>query len=323
MSKLDAVVNILQKSGWRVSYGAENLSIGCPLARYSPIHRSSVDSRPSMGIKVEQSAVLVHCFTCGFRAGQLSYLYRRLESHDSSWGMALTACLQMESEYLIDGILSLQSEGFRRSKAQEASPLSEDLWNPYSRKFCRYLESRGVSYQTGVEWGVGHDQANGRALIPVRDVKGNLWGAVGRTYRNEKPKYLNYFGMSKGEHLLGSHMIGSAKSIVVVEGALDALRAYQAFKQQGLLDQYACVSVMGASVSKNQAKSLISCAHEVILAFDNDEAGQRGRSNADKDLSKLIMVRHANIGALNKKDFGECDDAEIIDLIENAELISL
>lgn len=320
LSKEDAVAQILSKSGWRVKRGQENMSIGCPLAPYSPLHRSSVDSRPSMGIKVEPGSVLVHCFTCGFKSGQLSFLYRALSHHDPNWQPALQAALEMESNYLIDGINELKSHGFNMSKPSNPKPLEEDVWKPYSRRFCKYLDKRGIDFETGAEWGVGHDKQKHRALIPVRDISGALWGAVGRTYRGEQPKYLNYFDMSKSEHLLGAHMIGDAKSIIIVEGALDAMRAYQALKRLDMLKDYACVSVMGASVSKSQAKRLVAWAHEVLIAFDNDQAGIKGRQSADKALSKLLMVRHIDISKVDKKDFGECSEAQIASLVKSAEL---
>lgn len=320
VSKEQAVTHILERSGWRVKKSADNLSIRCPLARFSPLHKSSVDSRPSMGIKVEDGAVLVNCFTCGFKSGQLSYLYRRLAYHDAYWEPALQACLSMESEYLIDGISHLGDLGYIKARPVEAVPVDEAAWGPYGNRFCRYFESRGITFETGASWGVGHDRDKGRALIPVRDFQGRLWGAVGRSYRDQRPKYLNYFDMSKGEHLLGAHMIGKAKSVVLVEGGLDAMRGYQALKVAGVSDDYACISVMGASVSAAQVKKIISFAHEVIIAFDNDEPGRRGRAQADKDLSRLIMVRHADLAALGKKDFGECEDSEIVTLIDSAEL---
>lgn len=320
MTKEEAVINILERSGWRIKRGGDNLSMGCPLARHSPLHRSAVDSRPSMGVKVEADSVLVNCFTCGFKAGQLSFLYRRLCHHDPNWAGALEACLQMESEYLIDGINYLGNVGYLKSMKSSIEPVDESKWEPYGRSFCRYFESRGITFDTGSAWGVGHDKGNSRVLVPVRDQRGVLWGAVGRTYKNERPKYMNYFDMAKGEHLLGAHMIGHAKSVVVVEGALDAMKAYQALKARGLGSDYACVSVMGSSVSQAQIKRLVACAHEVILALDNDEAGIRGRSKADEDLSKLLMVRHADLKSVGKNDFGECSEDEIVGMIQGAEL---
>lgn len=320
MTKEEAVISILERSGWRVKRSSDNLSMGCPLARHSPLHRSAVDSRPSMGIKVEADSVLVNCFTCGFKAGQLSFLYRRLCHHDSNWRGALEACLNMESEYLIDGVTYLGNVGYLKGPKPKLEPIDESMWEPYGRSFCRYFESRGITFDTGSAWGVGHDRAKSRVLIPVRDQRGSLWGAVGRTYKNERPKYMNYFDMSKGEHLLGAHMIGGAKSIVVVEGALDAMKAYQALKAKHLEDEYACVSVMGSSVSQSQIKRLVACAHEVILALDNDEAGARGRAKADEELSKLLMVRHADLKSIGKNDFGDCSDEEIVHLIQNSDL---
>lgn len=317
-----AVVSILERSGWRVKRSADNLSIGCPLAAYSPLHKSTVDSRPSMGIKVQEGAVLVHCFTCGFKAGQLSFLFKRLARHDVYWQPAVSACLEMENAYVSDGIEALSEQGYFHSavKKQEG-PLDEELWAPYGRVFNNYFAERGITFETGKAWGVGYDADRSRVLVPVRDQANRLWGAVGRTTKGEIPKYLNYFDMAKGKHLLGAHMIGRAKSIVVVEGALDAMLAYQAIREAELQDEYACVALMGASMSDDQVRRLVMCAHEVILAFDADEAGSRGQQAALGKLGRLIMTKVADFqGQVGKKDFGDCTSEEILKVIKNSQL---
>lgn len=321
MSKESAVISILERSGWRVKRSGQNLSIGCPLAPYSPLHRSAVDSRPSMGIKVDTESVLVNCFTCGFKAGQLSYLFKRLAYHHASWQPAVDACLEMESAYLEDGLTFLKTQGYMPQPKQVDAQVGETLWTPYARQLHPYWSTRGIADQTVMRWDCGWDQEKGRVLVPVRDHSYRLWGAVGRAVNEgARPKYLNYFDMSKGKHLLGAHVVGEAKSIVIVEGSFDAMRCEQALFNAGLKDDYGVLALMGASMSDDQIRRICSMAHEVILAFDGDEAGQRGQASAYQKINRLLMTRQVHFGALGVKDFGECEEAQIISIIEGADL---
>ena len=314
------VYGLLNKSGFNPRLGAENISIPCPLAPYSPLHKSNYDRKPSMGIKVIEGAVLVHCFTCGFKSRQLSHLYARLAYNDARWNAALTEAQDMEAHYVVLGISNLKNSGFVLPKPPTEKPLDEDLFEPYSGKFAPYLQRRGVTIDTGKRWGVGVDQVRCRALIPVRDIQGALWGGVGRSYVNEKPKYLNYWNMKKGQHLLGAHLIKRAATTVVVEGSIDALLCDQVIHDRGLSDEYNIVSILGSSVSKAQAKKLIACSLEVILALDADDAGKAGAVKSYKLLSKRIMTKTAHLSKVGRKDFGECTPEEVIQVITSANL---
>lgn len=319
MSKHADVMSILQRSNFRPRNGTENISIPCPLAPYTPLHRNSVDSRPSMGIKVTDTAVLVHCFTCGFKSGQLSYLYSRLAHYDQSWQPALEAVRHMESQYLSAGLSALQSIGYMRQAQAQDKPLDEDLFRPYANMFAPYLGRRGVSIETGKRWGVGVDLERKRAVIPVRDTRGLLWGAVGRSYVDEKPKYLNYWEMRKGKHLLGAHLVKRAASTLVVEGSIDALIADQALRDAGR-DDINVVSVLGATISQEQAQKIVAISTDVYLALDADQAGDRGTKRALDLLSKRVMTRVCLIGQTGAKDFGSCSPDEILSVIDNAVL---
>ncbi len=321
MSKQDTVFDILTKSNFRPKLGADNISIPCPLAPYTPLHKNNYDSRPSMGIRVTDTAVLVNCFTCGFKSGQLSYLYSRLAHHDNSWQPALQAVQDMESKYLGDGLNSLKNMGYYKQSVQEDKPLDESLFEPYSRKFAPYLQKRGITLETGKRWGVGVDQERKRAVIPVRDTQGQLWGAVGRSYNGAKPKYLNYWEMKKGAHLLGAQLITQAKTTVIVEGSLDAMLADQALRQAGYADDYNVVSILGASVSEVQAHKLVACSNAIVVALDADEAGQRGVARIKDLLGNRLLTRYAHISSVNKKDFGECSPSQIVEVILGASLI--
>lgn len=317
MSKRDKIVDLLTRCGFRPRGSGDNISVPCPLAPYSPMHKHNTDSRPSMGIRVEAGEVLINCFTCGFKARQISSLFYALHLKNKAWEGALTQARAIEAESLGEGLFALSQIGYTAPRAEEPQEVDEAQFSPYARVFHRYLETRSITLDTGRAWGVGFDDERERVLIPVRDTQHRLWGAVGRSIHAEaKPKYLNYFNMMKGAHLLGAHTIGTAKSLIIVEGGLDAMRAYQAIHSAGLQDELACVSIMGATLSDRQARAIMSIAYEVIIALDADDAGDRGADLALSKLSQRITTRKADMRTVGKKDFGDCQDSEILKVID-------
>ena len=319
MSKEQSILTLLSKYRIRGKTGAGNISIRCPLAPYSPLHKNNYDSRPSMGIKVNDDSVLVNCFTCQFKAGQLSYLFKRLAYFDSKWKVAVDDCLDLENAYLGEALGQLNYH--KVNQVDEIKPYVEDLFTPYSRKFSPYLFSRGITLETGKRFGVGFDEDAARVIFPVRDPMGRLWGAVGRTIKNEKPKYLNYWEMSKGQHLLGSHLVESGLCLIVVEGALDCMILDQFLYCNGLYGDFRAVSIMGASMTKDQADKIVAWSNQVIIALDNDEPGRIGTKKAIGLLSTRMQTKVGYINRVGKKDFGECSDQDILSVIDNATLV--
>lgn len=317
MTKEEKVEEILRISGFKMRRGESNIGIGCPLAPYSPLHSSNKDSRPSMGIKITDTSVLVNCFTCGFKARKLSFLYKRLAHHDSYWSPAVDACLQMESEEIMQGLSSMS---YLAKKKEELKPFDESLFTPFSGHIPRYLMKRGVSIDTAKRWGLGFDKERKRAVFPVRDYQGQLWGCVGRSINGAHPKYLNYWEMKKGKQVLGAHLIRTQKKIIVVEGVLDAVIAEQVLYKERRGD-YGIVSILGASMTKEQVELILKFSTEVILCFDNDQAGENGCSQSKSLLSPHVMTRVGSLRAVGKKDFGECSHTEVLDVIDNARLI--
>lgn len=299
--------------------GAGNIAIRCPLAPYSPLHKSNYDSRPSMGIKVNDDSVLVNCFTCQFKSGQLSYLFKRLAYSDSKWQKPLEECLDLENRYLGLALDNLSYQ--KKEQHQSVKPYDEALFTPYSRKFSPYLFSRGIELETGKRFGVGYDKERSRVVFPVRDPLKRLWGAVGRTSKGENPKYLNYWEMQKGQHLVGGHLIESGFCLIVVEGALDCMILDQCLYRNGYYNKYRAVAIMGANMSKEQADKIVSWSNSVIIALDNDQAGSRGTKRAIELLSSRIQTKVAYISKVGKKDFGECSDLEICSVIDNSMLM--
>lgn len=115
-----------------------------------------------------------------------------------------------------------------------------------------------------------------RLVLPITDVRGRDVAFAGRLLPWEEPegrklpKYMNTV-YPKTRHLFGLSMarreIALSGCAYVVEGYFDAVRAHQ----EGLRNTVACC---GTSFSKRQFALLARYASDIVLLFDNDEAGQ-------------------------------------------------
>lgn len=146
----------------------------------------------------------------------------------------------------------------------------------------RDLEEAGLAYidQDGNYQPAMFD----RILIPIRDERGNIVSFSGRAIHNEDPKYL--LGKTspvfqKGHHLYHYEVAKRAAyddAVYIVEGFFDVA----AGKKMGMEN---IVATMGTSLSSEQKKLLKRLNCELVLMWDNDEAG---KSATLKELPSLI-----------------------------------
>ena len=97
---------------------------------------------------------------------------------------------------------------------------------------------------------------------------------VGNKLRYLEEKSFSWEGVTEGLALFGAHLFepGSAKSITVTEGELDAMSA---FEMQG--SRYPSVSVRSAGQALKDCKDnfeYLNSFPSIVLAFDNDKAGR-------------------------------------------------
>jgi DNA primase catalytic core len=133
-------------------------------------------------------------------------------------------------------------------------------------------------------------------IIPYRNVYGKAIALVGRSLLNDKEreaagisKYKNTV-FKKSQHLFGLYEAKTAildsGFVYVVEGQFDVIKAFE----KGIKN---IVAVGNSNLSGYQVGLLCRYTQNIVLLFDNDEAGQIGSGRAIYKFSK-----HANI--LNK-----------------------
>jgi DNA primase len=142
------------------------------------------------------------------------------------------------------------------------------------------------------------DMFRGRLMFPLHDHRGQIIGFAGRLLDKEAKmaKYINtpetplYI---KGNTLYGLYQataaIKEAKSVILVEGELDVLSSVQAGVRH-------VVAVKGTALTPNQLSLIRRFAQTLILALDQDSAGQAAtRRSIELALEAGFTVRIATL----------------------------
>jgi DNA primase len=122
--------------------------------------------------------------------------------------------------------------------------------------------------------GTRYDRFRNRLMIPIRDSDGRIVGFGARTLEKEGiPKYLNspqtplfdksslLFGLDSGKR-----DIRDARQVVIVEGYMDVMQAWQAGFRN-------VVAQMGTALTEPQLRQLKKYTKQFVIALDADAAG--------------------------------------------------
>jgi len=133
------------------------------------------------------------------------------------------------------------------------------------------IERERVQAQGGERF---YDRFRDRIMFPIRDTRGRVIAFGGRVIDAGEPKYLNSpetVLFHKGRELYGLYETRRArstlKSLVVVEGYMDAVRLHQ----EGV--DYA-VATLGTATTPEHFRRIFRLVADVVFAFDGDRAGR-------------------------------------------------
>jgi DNA primase len=158
-----------------------------------------------------------------------------------------------------------------------------------------YLTQRGLTPATISAFGVGccaHGILRGWIAIPIHDAKGKVVAYAGRwpgTPPDDQSRYRLPRGFRKSLELFNQHRAAEENPsgpLVVVEGFFGCMRVWQAGHRR-------VVSLMGSMLSGAQEERIVHLAGgdgQVLLLFDEDGAGRKGRREAQERLSKRVEV---------------------------------
>lgn len=166
----------------------------------------------------------------------------------------------------------------------------------------RYIVERGLNSETVATFGIGFCPKGlmaCRIAIPIHNAAGALVAYAGR-YPGKPPegtaKYKFPKGFRKSLEVFNYHRAAAADSaapLIVVEGFFDCMNIWQAGYQR-------VVAIMGSSLSEPQLEQLVRLAGSdgrILLVFDEDDAGRKGRDDALNRLGRLAFVRVLSCGS--------------------------
>lgn len=134
-----------------------------------------------------------------------------------------------------------------------------------------------------------YDTFMNRIMIPITDKFGNPIAFGGRSLNPEDVKYINSAESEiylKSDNLFNYSWAKKYESIILVEGYMDVIKPYQ----HGIKN---IVASLGTSLTENQASLLLN-HKEIIIAYDNDQAGCKATKKAIeiiKNVAKKIYKK--------------------------------
>jgi DNA primase len=165
-----------------------------------------------------------------------------------------------------------------------------------------YLRQRGVTAETAQRYGIGlccRGVLKGYVAMPVYsgEANGNPIGYLGRWPGSDfdeskgRPRYKFPDEFPRNRVLYGLHFVAHSPTegpVVVVEGPFSVFHLFQCGVDS-------VVATLGSTVSDEQAALLVELRRPILLAFDGDEAGQRGTQAAMEKLATRAYVRTAGL----------------------------
>jgi DNA primase len=153
---------------------------------------------------------------------------------------------------------------------------------------------------------------SGRYVIPLHNEVGELVGYAGRALSEAQPKYL-FPSRNKGFHK--SHLLfnlhrtlkdmPTEKRVVLVEGFFSTMKIVQA--------GFACVGLLGSSLSEAQEELLCGNFNLVVVLMDSDDAGRHATDECLARLGRRVWVRAVSLSQDAQPD--ELTSQEIASLL--------
>ncbi len=279
------------------------------------------EKTPSFSVNSEKQ--IYHCFGCGKGGGVINFIMEieNLSFPDAVQFLARRAGMEVPED-------GRDEHRGRRQRLLElnrdaARFFYEQLLAPSGRTAQEYIARRGITgmvkpfglgfapdswnsltdamrskgytqpelvaaglARTGKSGGI-YDYFRNRLMFPVIDVRGSVIGFSGRILGDGEPKYLNSPDTpvySKSHSLFALNLAKKSKCgyILLAEGNIDVVSLHQAGFDSA-------VASLGTSLTADQARLMARYTNQVVIAYDNDSAGQKAAQRAISILQPLDM----------------------------------
>ncbi len=144
-----------------------------------------------------------------------------------------------------------------------------------------------------------------RLIFPIENIQSKIIGFGGRVITNSEPKYLNSPEteiFKKKYNLYGLNIakdeIKKNNQVLVMEGYMDVVSVWQ----KGVFN---AVASLGTSFTEEQGRLLLRFTNEIVMVYDNDNAGKKAAVRAASLLRPLnVTVKIADLeGAKDPDEF--------------------
>jgi DNA primase len=265
-----------------------------------PIHKG--ESEDSFHVNVAKNCF--QCFVCKARGNVLDFVSKMEQCSVRDAALKLQEWFSVTGEHtngngsgVPASAAATQQQGSEHTKKNQ--PLTFQL-NGVDASHP-YIADRGISRAIADEFGIGffagRGSMSGRVVIPIHNDNGELVAYAGRAIDGSEPKYKVPAGFHKAQVLYNLHRAAGERGngqVVVVEGFFDCMKVHQA--------GFACVALMGSSLSAEQEQLLIERFTSAVLLLDGDDAGQRATDECLVRLGRQLWVQAVVLAAGQQPD---------------------
>lgn len=133
-----------------------------------------------------------------------------------------------------------------------------------------------------------YDNFRNRAMVPIIDLRGNVIAFGGRVLDDSRPKYVNtsdtlVYKKSSALFALNFAKGSGTDQLILCEGYLDVITLHQA----GFTN---AIAGLGTALTDEQVRLISRYCKEVVLSYDNDDAGREATHKALQKFEKTDLT---------------------------------
>lgn len=287
--------NYLRPLG-KITDSGDNIMICCPY-----LHGDHYDSNPSAGIKKDTG--IFHCFACG-KVASITELISNCFGYNDGGMFGWRWLTKNFMSVTVEDRRDLKLDMVRGRKIEKPKYVDEAELDSY-RFYHDYMWYRKLTPEIVDRFDIGYDKKTNCLTFPIRDITGNTL-FVARRRASKTDKYFNYPSGAE-KPLYGIYELSqepNVSEVIVCESMLDALTCW-------VYGKYAvALNGLGTNLQFKQLTQL-PC-RELIIATDNDSAGQSARANIRKNVKRKILRQY--ILPENRKDINDLSKEEFLGL---------
>ena len=305
-----------------------------------PFHN---EKTPSFSVSPDKQ--IYHCFGCKHGGGVISFIMEieNLSFPDAVRFLAKRVNMEVPEDNT-DQEAARRRQRVLALNRDAARWFYQNLSTPQGAAVAAYLDRRQITRKTTVSFGLGaaldswdslltamlakgytkaellaaglvvqnqqgrlYDKFRNRLMFPVIDVRGDVVAFGGRVLDKSEPKYVNTqetIVYSKRRNLYGINLAKKTKrpNIILCEGNIDVITLHQAGFDNA-------VASMGTALTTEQTRILSRFTKELVLCYDNDNAGKAATEkaialleNSEFNVRVLQLPRRLQDGEYVKQD---------------------